>query len=692
MGLKYQVEQGPPASGPAGAEPEGSPSPLVAQGFDRQSLHIPDHELVRRIGGGSYGEVWLACNVVGTLRAVKIVQRGKFSEAYPFQREFKGIQKYEPVSRTHDGLVDILQIGRNDEAGYFYYVMELADDANAECGMRSAECGESIAPASSAIPHSAFRAPQSYVPRTLRSDLKARGRLPVSDCIQVGLSMSSALEHLHRSGLVHRDIKPSNIIFVNGVPKLADIGLVADVDEARSFVGTVGFIAPEGPGSAQADVYSLGKVLYEMLTGKDRQDFPALPEEFQTTNNSQLKGVNQVILGACEGDPRLRYPSAQAMHDDLSRVAEGRAVRVQRRWRATFAIMAGISLAILVLASVIFALAASRTRSQRHIPNPEAVRLSDLGRYYYQQLTDESLKKAVGYLNRAIEVDPEYVPPYTALVGIYTWKVPGMTEEERHQRIKKIAAKLLRLDQGLAEGHVAAAYSKYLEGDWRMAQNEMQEALRLNPNYPQAHTIACYFLSLLGEVEKAKVHGELAQQLDSTSRIAATIAGYPFIAARQYDQAIGQFRKALELETNFALAHQWIAKALEAKGEYLSALDEFQKSAINSGMDETKARQRFDKIRQGYLTSGARGYWEKVFAVEAQAATSHEESTVAEQDRWPLDGVYAQLGETNNAIEMLEKDFRGDEGDSWLRLEPLYDPLRNEPRFKALLKRAGLER
>src|SRR5437867_2798480 len=68
---------------------------------------IPDHQLLRRIGRGSYGEVWLARNVMGTLRAVKIVCRRDFSEAYPFEREFKGIQKYEPVSRTHDGLIDI---------------------------------------------------------------------------------------------------------------------------------------------------------------------------------------------------------------------------------------------------------------------------------------------------------------------------------------------------------------------------------------------------------------------------------------------------------------------------------------------------------------------------------------------------------------------------------------------------------
>ncbi len=213
---------------------------------------IPDHELVRCIGRGAYGEVWLARNVMGPWRAVKIVHRRSFDHDRPFERELEGIRRFEPISRSHPSQLNVLHVGRNDAAGCFYYVMELADDANAELGVRNAERtphpalghplpigwgegrGEGVPPheaschvdaSASAVPRSAVRVPSSYVPRTLRFDLLHRGRLPFRECLSIGLNLATALEHLHQHGLVHRDIKPSNIIFVNGVPKLADIGL-----------------------------------------------------------------------------------------------------------------------------------------------------------------------------------------------------------------------------------------------------------------------------------------------------------------------------------------------------------------------------------------------------------------------------------------------------------------------------------
>ena len=137
--------------------------------------------------------------------------------------------------------------------------------------------------------------------------------------MRIGLALTTALDHLHKHGLAHRDVKPSNIIFVHGIPKLADIGLVTTLDATVSFVGTPGYLPPEGPGSPQADIYSLGKVLYEVSAGRDRQNFPELPTDWEGfANEDGILELNAVVLKACHHDPRQRYRSAREMHADLT--------------------------------------------------------------------------------------------------------------------------------------------------------------------------------------------------------------------------------------------------------------------------------------------------------------------------------------------------------------------------------------
>ncbi len=268
------------------------------------SIAIPDHELLSLIGRGAYGEVWLARNVMGVGRAVKIVRREAFSDSRPYEREFAGIRRYEPLSRQAHGLVNVLHVGRNEEAGYFYYVMELADadDPSAD-----------------------------YAPRSLRANLK-KGALPAVDSTSIALSLATALDVLHRAGLVHRDIKPSNIIFVDGAAKLADIGLVVAQGESRSFVGTEGYIAPEGPGTPQGDVYALGVVLYEMLTGLDWREFPRLPPGLAGRDATAVELLD-VIIRACEHSPSARYRDAREMLADLALVSGGKSVRELRLLR-----------------------------------------------------------------------------------------------------------------------------------------------------------------------------------------------------------------------------------------------------------------------------------------------------------------------------------------------------------------------
>lgn len=262
---------------------------------------MPNYRFDRRIGRGSYGEVWLAWNALGSPCAIKCIRRDDFDGPRPFEREFGGIQRYEPISRSHPHLVPILHVGRDDSLGVFIYVMELADADRT--GIDPQQAG--------------------YVPRTLRTDIRRHGRLPAAECVAIGSAIASALAFLHSQGLVHRDVKPSNVIFVRGVPKLADIGLIAGHDEAEfSFVGTEGYIPPEGPGSAQAILFALGRLLYEISSGKDRRDYPEPPTDLGTfPDRRMLLGLNAIIRTACESELERRYGSADDLRDDLLALA-----------------------------------------------------------------------------------------------------------------------------------------------------------------------------------------------------------------------------------------------------------------------------------------------------------------------------------------------------------------------------------
>jgi serine/threonine protein kinase len=313
-------------------DPQKSPEQTASKGVAVAVPVVPDHEIIRLIGTGGSGQVWLARNALGTYRAIKIVFERKSACGLPFNGEFEGVKKFEPISRSHDGLVDILQVGGGAGTGFFYCVMELADDV---------QTGQTIDP-------------EKYIPRTLWRDLSGRRQLPVGECIRLGATIASALGFMHRHGLIHRDITPANIIFVNGFPKLADAGLVVEMFQAGSYVGTEGYIAPEGPGTARADVYSLGKVLYEISTGLDRNDYPALPAHLDRNREGRdLIRFNKIVLKACRQNPLKRYSSADEMLTALLAFQfSPRSLRQEKRLHTAARLM-GIA-GVLVGAVVIF--------------------------------------------------------------------------------------------------------------------------------------------------------------------------------------------------------------------------------------------------------------------------------------------------------------------------------------------------
>ncbi len=256
---------------------------------------------------GAYGKVWLARTKAGKWVALKAVYLSKFdNNPGPYEREFNGIQKYLPLSGQHPGLLHVDFVSKKNQAGYFYYVMELGDSL--EPGWESA--------------------PATYRPRDLvseRAQLRQR-RLPVKECVSIGITLCEALEFLHQQGMTHRDIKPQNIIFVNGQPKLADLGLITDLrpeDQERTLVGTPGYMppSPERPGTVAADIYALGMVLYVLCTGRAPALFPEVATTLvNTAEPAEFFILNPVILKACQPLPADRYDSAAQLRLDLEAI------------------------------------------------------------------------------------------------------------------------------------------------------------------------------------------------------------------------------------------------------------------------------------------------------------------------------------------------------------------------------------
>jgi serine/threonine protein kinase/Tfp pilus assembly protein PilF len=679
----------------------GTPLPSGGQAIGCDAVgsrppFVPDYTLLCRIGIGAYGEVWLARGTLGAYRAVKIVSRRSFEHDQPFEREFKGIQRFEPISLTHESQVKILHVGRNENAGYFYYVMELADCAAEEKEKRGGGEKGKISFAPFPLCSSAPAPPQSsatYVPRTLKHEVQSRGRLPVDECVQIGLALTTALAHLHDHGLIHRDVKPSNIIFVNGVPKLADIGLVTDIEATRSFVGTEGFIPPEGPGTVSADVYSLGKVLYEISMGRSRLDFPALPtnwDEIPEADQARLLEFNEVLVKASESDAARRYGSARQMHADLELLQRGKSVKQKRSAEQRWATTKKLAIAAAVMALLITTLLFWKGSKPEHTPNPEAVRLYELGRWHYNQLTETDHAKAFTYLTQAVEMDSQFVRPYSELTALYVWALlPELSNEAKLQKTRAIADKLMAMDPKLAEGHTALSWCHFLERDWRGAEDEIVHAIKLNPNLAFAHDIYCFYLSMQGRTDEARRIGQRAQALKppEAARVTAVVAAWPFMAERRFDRAIAQLQRCMELDRNFSIGHHYLGSCYEAQSNYVAAIEEFKSFELLSGKDPARVTAQYAALRQAYDAQGEQGYFrqwiEKILADEAD-----EQQTFGQDSA----GYYALLGQKEKALEALERDF--DTFGIWqtLKFDVHYDTLHDEPRFKALLKKARLEK
>lgn len=252
---------------------------------------VPDMELLRRIGTGGFGEVWLARNqTTGGLRAVKVVPLQGTASVDPAGREIVSLTRLEQTVRVRDpNLVTIHHVGTT--ADHLFYIMDPADDVSGTPASCSPE----------------------YAPATLAARL-ACGPLGDDECVRWSKRLLSALACLHQQGLVHRDVKPSNCLFIGGELKLADFGLLAQADHSISRVGTLAYMPHDGIMDTRADVYAAGLVIYEMITGLPSHRFPSLHSRAKPIlADKRLTALNRLAINACQSDRDARFADAVVM-------------------------------------------------------------------------------------------------------------------------------------------------------------------------------------------------------------------------------------------------------------------------------------------------------------------------------------------------------------------------------------------
>jgi TolB-like protein/DNA-binding winged helix-turn-helix (wHTH) protein/Tfp pilus assembly protein PilF len=324
-------------------------------------------------------------------------------------------------------------------------------------------------------------------------------------------------------------------------------------------------------------------------------------------------------------------------------------------------------------------------RSAKHYTESnEAYQLYLRGRFYWNKRTAEALQKSIEYFNQAIDQDPRFALAYVGLADSYV--VPGnrLPPREAMPKARAAAIRALELDETLAEAHaslgrVLAAY----DWDWTSAEKEYKRAIELNPRYATAHQWYGGYLSAMGRSDEAIAERKRALELEPLSLVINFELGLAYYYARDYDHAIQQFQKTLELDQNFPPAHNFLPAAYEQKAMYSEAIAGFKSSIpLTAGSESTLSKAGLGHV---YGVTGRKSDARTVLGELKQ--TSGKEYLPATS----IALIYAGLGEKDQAFAWLDKGYKQRAFQvQWIGIEPRWDSLRSDPRFKDLLHRIGL--
>ena len=324
----------------------------------------------------------------------------------------------------------------------------------------------------------------------------------------------------------------------------------------------------------------------------------------------------------------------------------------------------------------------TRVLAKKPTENPEAHRLYLLGRYEFAKYTQTGWNNAIRYYEQALKLDPNYALAYCGLADNYAYMGSVvMPEKEAIAKEKEFAQKALELDPELAEAHMSLALTLVADYDWRNGLKEFDRALELNPNLAFAYELQAWTVNGLGRFDEAIAKTRKAVELDPLNPFFQMSLSFYQYWARQYDNAIAQARKTLEMDPNSTIARVLLGLSFLKKGDTGGAIAELQKT---KAPDPGAWYQGF--LGYAYAVSGDRAKAEQALRELEELAKRQYVSPTA------FVTIYLGLGEKEKALDSLEKAYEEQDSACWyLKIDQIYDSVRNEPRFQAILKKVGLE-
>jgi eukaryotic-like serine/threonine-protein kinase len=730
------------------------------------------YEIVRELGRGGMATVYVADDTkYGRQVAIKVL-RPDVARSIGAERFLREITIAARLSHPH--IVPLVDSGEAD--GVLYYV-------------------------------------SPYLPAgSLRDRLDRERRLPVADALRIAREVASGLDYVHRSGFVHRDVKPANILFADGLALVSDFG-VAHAMRAQGFealtdggiaVGTPAYMSPEQASGEtrlenRSDEYSLAVVVFEMLAGEPpfagtgaratmARQVTETPRSVRELRPEVPVPLDRALCKALGKDPAARYAStvafAAAMETEAAERGRGRAgpkrsiavlpfvnaspdpemayfsdgmtdelidalskvdgLRVASR-TSVFALKGkpqdvrsiGVLLGVSVVlegtvrtdgdqmritaqltstddgrllwshrydraAGMVFALQDELARTivdtlratsfadltepgpPRRTTSTKAYNLYLRGRYAWNKRTREGVEEGIRYFEAAIAEDPKYAAAYTGLADSYALEGDYRSTPvvEGFEKAKAYARQAIALDDTWAEAHASLAWSLFIyDWNWAEAEREFRRAIELDSQYASAHNWHAFLLIALCRMDEALVEGHIGLELDPASVSIRRSIGHMYYYARRYDQSEHHLLRAVAMNPE----SEETARVL---GLVLTQVSRFDDA-------ERTLREAMELPGAGTYTLATLGYALARAGKRADAEAVLGQLDVIGRHEYvsPVSFATLQIGLGNvpEALDWLEQGYVDRRGwMAYLKANPLFDILRGEGRFVALVERLGL--